>query len=38
MFKNFNSELFGAGTLRNINWEELLKDFKLIGIPARDDR
>jgi len=38
MSKDFNSELFGAGTLRNINWEELLKDFKLIGIPARDDR
>jgi hypothetical protein len=38
MSKDFNSELFGAGTLRNINREELLKDFKLIGIPVRDDR
>jgi hypothetical protein len=38
MLRNFNSRLYGAGSLRNKHWDELLNDFKLIGIPARDDR
>ncbi len=36
--KDFNSKLYGAGSLRNKHWEDLLGDLKLIGIPARDDR
>jgi hypothetical protein len=36
--KDFNSKMYGAGSLRDKNWEDLLSDLKLIGIPARDDR
>lgn len=36
--KNFNSKIYGGGSLRDSNWKELLSDFKTIGIPARDDR
>ncbi len=38
LFKNFKSKIYGAGTLRDHNWKDLLNDLKLIGIPARDDR
>jgi hypothetical protein len=33
----FNSKLFGAGSLRNINWRELVDDITAIGIPIRAD-
>ncbi len=36
--KDFKSKIYGAGSLRSRNWDELLGDLKLIGIPARDDR
>ncbi len=36
--KDFNSKIYGAGSLRSNNWDDLLGDLKLIGIPARDDR
>ena len=35
---DFHSKLYGAGSLRDHNWKELLSDLQLIGIPARDDR
>jgi hypothetical protein len=38
LFRNFKSKIYGAGTLRDHNWKDLLNDLKLIGIPARDDR
>jgi hypothetical protein len=36
--KSLQSKLYGAGSLRDSNWKNLLDDFKLIGIPTRDDR
>ena len=36
--RDFKSKLYGAGSLRDRNWEELLNDLKLIDIPVRDDR
>ena len=36
--KNFKSKIYGAGTLRDHNWNDLLNDLKVIGIPVRDDR
>jgi hypothetical protein len=36
--KDFNSKLYGAGSLRSKTWKELLSDLRLIGIPSRDDR
>ena len=36
--RDFRSKIYGAGSLRNRNWDDLLTDLKLIGIPARDDR
>jgi hypothetical protein len=36
--KDFKSRIYGAGSLRSKNWNELLGDLNTIGIPARDDR
>ena len=36
--KDFKSKIYGAGSLRSGNWDDLLNELKLIGIPARDDR
>lgn len=36
--KDFGSRLYGAGSLRNKHWKELMDDLKLIGIPVREDR
>jgi hypothetical protein len=36
--RDFKSEIYGGGSLRDINWNELLTDLKTIGIPTRDDR
>jgi hypothetical protein len=35
--RDFKSKLYGAGSLRDKNWQELMNDLKLIGIPVRDD-
>ena len=36
--RDFNSTIYGGGSLRNRNWNELISDFKSIGVPVRDDR
>lgn len=38
MTGDFNSDIYGGGSLRDRNWNELLSDLKSISIPARDDR
>ncbi|MEO8712723.1 MAG: hypothetical protein ABI405_11395 [Parafilimonas sp.] len=35
--KDFQSKLYGAGSLRQKNWDELRQDLKYIGIPIRND-
>lgn len=36
--RDFNSRIYGAGSLRGKNWTDLMEDLKFIGIPVRDDR
>lgn len=38
MTNDFNSKFYGAGSLRDENWDQLLNDLKIIGIPSRNDR
>jgi hypothetical protein len=35
--KDYQSKLYGAGSLRQKNWDELRQDLKDIGIPVRSD-
>ncbi len=33
----FNSRLFGAGSLRDEDWSQLMKDLKFVGVAVRDE-